>query len=1533
MKPRSHKAGQVRVPLRLVAVLALVLTFACADEPAAPPVPAPATLSIVRPSVSMLSVGDTIRLGAQVRDQYGRKVEDPVVAWSSEHPQVAEVAASGLVRAWAPGTATIAATVGGTASGTVQLSVYDPQYAVLLALYVSTGGDGWTRNDNWGGDGPLGDWHGVVTDGAGRVTGLNLDANNLVGRIPPELGDLSSLKALDLSTNALAGGVPAQLGRLAALEELRLGDNPLSGPLPLALAELRHLRTFGYEDTDLCVLADDSFETWLESIPNHRGSAVECAPPSDRDILVALYEATGGPGWEYSTNWLTDAPLDEWYGVSTDWVGRVVRLELDGRWDYERGELVPSLKGPLPAEIGGLDNLRYLSLRFNALTGPIPAELGGLSDLETLQLGYNGLTGPIPKALGGLANLRRLSLGSNELRGPIPPELGNLGRVTSMNLRGNGLTGVIPKQLGGLTNLLELRLDINGLSGPIPLELGDLSNVTQLYLGGNLLTGHIPAELGRLADLESLDLRSNKLSGQLPKELGALEKLRSLSLSGNALTGLIPPEIGSLSSLNSLGIGSNELTGSIPRSLLKLVNLTRFSFGSNDDLCAPGTSDFTAWLEVFEWSSGPFCNQGDRDVLEQLYEFAGGSGWTTSDGWLQTQALEEWHGITADSLGRVVTLDLERNGLSGRLPARIGDLGAMTRLRIYGNPLSGRLPLGLAELSLAELRYAGTELCVPVDESFQAWLDGIVSHEGTGVECAPLPDREILEVLYEGTAGPGWTNSENWLSDSPLGEWHGVGVDSVGKVARLVLGENGLTGQIPMELGGLTRLRYLDLQDNRLSGPIPAELGNLTDLEILHLGENELSGAIPTELGSLTNLWMLNLYDNRLSGPIPAELGALAGLLFLRLHENELSGAIPAELGSLTNLWTLNLYDNRLSGPIPAELGGLASLEYLRLYDNALTGPIRTELGNLATLQQFLVELNDLSGPIPPEFGKLVNLREMGLSGNARMAGPLPAELTALDSMGVLTAGNTGLCIPTNPRFQTWLEGMHKLWIARCASADPPLAYLTQAVQSRSSPVPLVAGREALLRVFVTAVQANEERIPPVRASFHRDGQLLYIADIPGKSGPIPTNPEEGSLSASANAEIPAAVIGPGLEMVIEVDPQGTVDPALGVARRIPATGRLAVDVRTMPVFDLTLVPFIWSVDRDSSIVDLVEAMAADPEGHEMFSDTRALLPIADFVVTAHEPVLSTSNNGRTLLRETRAIRTMEGGMGHYLGMMSPPVTGGVAGVAYRPGRSSFSVPRQSTVAHELGHNMSLMHAPCGRGTYPRNVDPGFPHRDGSTGAWGYDFRGGGGLLSPLTPDLMSYCGAPDGVSDYHFTNALRFRLSDAHGAGLSDRPPPTRALLVWGGVDSEGTPYLEPAFVVDAPPALPSSPGEHRITGRTVGGGEVFSLGFAMPEVADGDGSSSFAFVLPVQPEWQGRLASITLSGPGGAVSLDGDTDRPMVILRDPGTGQVRGFLRDVPSPRGARAAAAATGAAGAARGLERLFSRGIPDGEAWRR
>ena len=134
-------------------------------------------------------------------------------------------------------------------------------------------------------------------------------------------------------------------------------------------------------------------------------------------------------------------------------------------------------------------------------------------------------------------------------------------------------------------------------------------------------------------------------------------------------------------------------------------------------------------------------------------------------------------------------------------------------------------------------------------------------------------DREALVILYNATDGENWDGSANWLSDAPLVEWEGVSTDDDGRVTYLVLEGNGLSGEIPTELGSLSNLSWLMLNGNGLSGEIPAELGNLSHLKVLRLDNTYLSGEIPEELGNLSNLEHLGLSSfNDLSGCVPSSL-------------------------------------------------------------------------------------------------------------------------------------------------------------------------------------------------------------------------------------------------------------------------------------------------------------------------------------------------------------------------------------------------------------------------------------------------------------------------------------------------------------------------------------------------------------------------------------------------------------------------------------------------------------------------------------
>ena len=127
----------------------------------------------------------------------------------------------------------------------------------------------------------------------------------------------------------------------------------------------------------------------------------------------------------------------------------------------------------------------------------------------------------------------------------------------------------------------------------------------------------------------------------------------------------------------------------------------------------------------------------------------------------------------------------------------------------------------------------------------------------------------------------------------------------------------GLTGEIPSEIGQLTNLATLKLQYNELTGSIPPEIGNLTSLVKLDLRYNNLSGSIPTEVWSLIGLKELGIQKNQFSGTIPSAIGNLTELTHLYLYGNQFTGSIPAEIGNLINVWKLHLNNNQFTGLIP----------------------------------------------------------------------------------------------------------------------------------------------------------------------------------------------------------------------------------------------------------------------------------------------------------------------------------------------------------------------------------------------------------------------------------------------------------------------------------------------------------------------------------------------------------------------------------------------------------------------------------------
>ncbi|KAL3687617.1 hypothetical protein R1sor_013926 [Riccia sorocarpa] len=157
-------------------------------------------------------------------------------------------------------------------------------------------------------------------------------------------------------------------------------------------------------------------------------------------------------------DWTGDNPCQgsPWSGVICS-NGRVFELKLEGL----------QLSGSIDA-LGGLDQLRLLTVKDNNLTGPIP-DFSNWRNMQLLYLNGNQFTGPIPESVGSMWRLARLNLQNNFLNGTIPNVFDNLTRLQTLRLEGNNLTGAIPPINNSMIN--DFSVAGNQLSGSIPLSL------------------------------------------------------------------------------------------------------------------------------------------------------------------------------------------------------------------------------------------------------------------------------------------------------------------------------------------------------------------------------------------------------------------------------------------------------------------------------------------------------------------------------------------------------------------------------------------------------------------------------------------------------------------------------------------------------------------------------------------------------------------------------------------------------------------------------------------------------------------------------------------------------------------------------------------------------------------------------------------------------------------------------------------------------------------------------------------------------
>ncbi|KAK9664576.1 hypothetical protein RND81_14G052900 [Saponaria officinalis] len=315
-------------------------------------------------------------------------------------------------------------------------------------------------------------WSGIECDTHGRVTMLAINnADDIVGEIPPVIGNLPFLQFLDLSVFPhLSGEIPQTLTKLTNLNHLDFSLNNLSGPIPDFISQLKLLN-----DIDLS------------------GNSFSGPIPSSLGQLTNLQSANLG------SNQLT-GPIP----ASLGRIKTLVQLYI----------YINNLTGPLPPSLGSLPNLDELNISQNKLIGSIPPNFGSFKnpDLQ-LDLSFNSLTGPLPTNLGRV-NITAINLSNNRFTGDASFMFGNQKTVlTSINLSNNQFkfdfsnTGLPP----GLKNL---DISHNMIYGSLPKNIGQLPLQT-IDVSFNQLCGQIPTGR-RLKRFSANKFSNNKCLCGLP---------------------------------------------------------------------------------------------------------------------------------------------------------------------------------------------------------------------------------------------------------------------------------------------------------------------------------------------------------------------------------------------------------------------------------------------------------------------------------------------------------------------------------------------------------------------------------------------------------------------------------------------------------------------------------------------------------------------------------------------------------------------------------------------------------------------------------------------------------------------------------------------------------------------------------------------------------------------------------------------------------------------------------------------------------
>ncbi|KAJ1289117.1 hypothetical protein BS78_02G140500 [Paspalum vaginatum] len=495
---------------------------------------------------------------------------------------------------------------------------------------------------------------GFLTTAPANLTYLSIAGNNFSGDVSAyDFGGCANLTVLDWSCNGLSstGGLPPSLANCRRLETLDMSGNKLqAGPIPTFLT--------GFSSLKRLALAGNEFSGQIPAeLSQLCGRIVELDLSGNRlvgGLPASFAKCRSLEVLDLGGNQLSGGFVDS--VVSTMSSLRMLRLAFNNI----------SEQNPLPVLAAGCPLLEVIDLASNELKGEIMEDLcSSLPSLRKLFLPNNYLNGTVPKSLGNCANLESIDLSFNWLVGQIPTEIMALPKLVDLVMWANGLSGEIPDMLcSNGTTLETLVISYNNLTGGIPPSIFRCVNLIWVSLSGNRLTGSVPRGFSKLQKLAILQLNKNQLSGHVPAELGSCNNLIWLDLNSNSFTGTIPPELASQAGLVPGGIVSGK----------------QFAFLRNEagNIC-PGAGVLFEFFGIRPERLAAFPNV---HICPSTRIYTG----TTV--------------YTFPSNGSMIFLDISYNGLTGEIPASLGNMMYLEVLNLGHNDLNGTIPYEFSGLKL-----------------------------------------------------------------------------------------------------------------------------------------------------------------------------------------------------------------------------------------------------------------------------------------------------------------------------------------------------------------------------------------------------------------------------------------------------------------------------------------------------------------------------------------------------------------------------------------------------------------------------------------------------------------------------------------------------------------------------------------------------------------------------------------------------------------------------------------------------------------